>query len=901
MPDIVTNTSVGISNVEESGNEYQKMNSFASYNSQYHIPKIDIDERSYASIYNALINWRRPDYERIGDLYDTPTVKYFKIFFHFGDSDSYNTGPTDGNSQAYSDAGLLAPTFLLESAPSKSQGSGSSYKFTQTNLGSKEYNYHLYNSAWAYLKNNGEEERAALLKYFILLLSDISTNYPWYFQAIEGMEQAIERKCFTDKEFKIDEERKKISIKCLSDAVDDRIGTLLDLYRSITYSWATKREILPANLRKFDMSIYVIEAPLAGITKRISMLAENAMQLADFSSYGEKYAWFAKDMWNSSITEQKQGVPEISSLTSSSDKYLSYKLFEFRNCEFDYNSSKTGLANLNNAEGVMPTYSIDISFDDCFEHRFNFIHGAELGDMIILDQAHLLITSELQYAFEDPNQNNQTFKTLNQSFDNLQSTIETKINTLSRMAELGYQFQMNDIPENVLEQKYTFGNMRTRLSSLYYDPDSETFEDVVDGVAGADSKQSELLNKLSNSANGEYEYNLANRGVWDRSQSTGNSEPAVKNNKNTSYSLGSLGVYTDDDSLEAAINKDKYDRSGDNQTPSLVNIYGYGLNQNERNEQTLLRNREWRNGRYVANNNNYHPGYYDQHHFDELSNQFKSESNRKYNRPGNKKNNKEDKKYLNEENDYRPGTKDLIGEQYNISNKNNANRQENPNSLNQNIKEENTHIPNWVDYSEVRNIGDSKIPYYDTENGIGAGTGALYDRVNNQNPGLRQSLGEETDIKQSPNNLNPSHPQNLRYRGMDFMDIVEDDGIGLKNRYGEFLDRSGDNAPDIRQNIRDITDYSYNNSIEEPKNLSEAGLNYLSKETGIGTGEGALLDKVEGDRYISDLGGNMHVRVKPKNIYEITPEEQEKKAQELENRINVVRKANLAADLINNI
>jgi hypothetical protein len=55
---------------------------------------------------------------------------------------------------------------------------------------------------------NDEKERAEKLKKFIYLLSDINSQSPWYFQSITGLDAAIERKQFTDKDFKIEEERR---------------------------------------------------------------------------------------------------------------------------------------------------------------------------------------------------------------------------------------------------------------------------------------------------------------------------------------------------------------------------------------------------------------------------------------------------------------------------------------------------------------------------------------------------------------------------------------------------------------------------------------------------------------------------------------------------------------------
>jgi hypothetical protein len=75
------------------------------------------------------------------------------------------------------------------------------------------------------------------------------------------LDTALERKIITETDFKL-EDRKSIVIKCLPDAYDNRIGTLLDLYRSICYSYTNKKEIVPANLRKFDMGIYIFNTPM---------------------------------------------------------------------------------------------------------------------------------------------------------------------------------------------------------------------------------------------------------------------------------------------------------------------------------------------------------------------------------------------------------------------------------------------------------------------------------------------------------------------------------------------------------------------------------------------------------------------------------------------------------------
>ena len=287
---------------------------------------------SYAEILNSFNDFRRAGGRSKNDFNETdnPGFKYFKIFFHF-----YNGSADTGDEAGEFSGGLLFPIFD-SMGDSKADWDNDDLR--------------KYTCAWTYLKLNKEDERASHLEDFIRLLSNISSYSPWYFQSIEGLESAIERKYVNDKEFKFEEDRQKLTIKCLQDAVDDRIGTMLDLYRSIVYSQSMKRYILPGNLRKFDMSIVVFEAPI-------------------------------KTMHNS---KHPAIINTNSQISSSNDYKSSYKYYEFHNCEIDYSSTKTA-STLNNVEGIKQEYSIDISYDDMYENRYNEFLAKNIGDFVAED------------------------------------------------------------------------------------------------------------------------------------------------------------------------------------------------------------------------------------------------------------------------------------------------------------------------------------------------------------------------------------------------------------------------------------------------------------------------------------------------------------------------------------
>lgn len=290
------------------------------------------------------------------NAFDTPGHKYFKLLFYF------NNGDVAEWTDVGSSGGLLAPTWLL----------------TDGEL--EESNLYKYESAWAYLKRNCEDERAELLKNFVNLLSNISSYSPWYFSEITGLETALERRIM-DGNLQFDEKRPKISIKCLQDSYDDRIGTLLDLYRSIVFSWTRKCEMVPANLRKFDMGIFVFETMAEPFHFFGSTDHQNVTAMAGIDSGDINIDAYSKQGDNKNYSK------------------TSYKYYELHNCEFDFNSSKSFASSMNNKDGFNPEYTIDIYFDDCYEVRYNEFLFRNIGDFIIND----LATWDFGYVNQDDN------------------------------------------------------------------------------------------------------------------------------------------------------------------------------------------------------------------------------------------------------------------------------------------------------------------------------------------------------------------------------------------------------------------------------------------------------------------------------------------------------------------
>ena len=345
-------------------------------------------DTGFRTIYNDLIKFRqvfRDSSAGIADQLffdlDQPGHYYFKLFFYFDNPYADPDNPLSSN--------LLGTQYEIDDATSRDL---------------------IANTALSYLYNNMEYTRFNNLTEFIQLLSDVSTKSPWYFQQISGLDTAIERNEISERDFKIDEQRKSITIKCLPDAYDNRIGRLLDLYRSIVYSQSLHKWILPSNLRKFDMGIYIFNSPIKTISGgRYGVVNYNGERTigTGFREYtgnrkeDVKSIGFYKRNENGlgQMLTYAQELELNPTDLNDNDTAVASKYIELRGCEIDYNSSKSVYSELDNAEGKANEYEIVIKFDTASEDRYDPVFRRYIGDFVLED----LMNGEYTYPIkEDP-------------------------------------------------------------------------------------------------------------------------------------------------------------------------------------------------------------------------------------------------------------------------------------------------------------------------------------------------------------------------------------------------------------------------------------------------------------------------------------------------------------------
>lgn len=284
---------------ETSNNSGSTQQSASSNASAYNNFKIPI--WNYKGYAQELQLFRKGKTSITGD----PGWFYFKILFHFDDK-----------------YGLLGNAFY--------------------NIGEDEYT--TGNTAIQYLESRQDlfkadnlKSKAKALRKFVSSLSFINQNAPWFFDKVSGLDQVVPLLNDFSKE-------RKISISCLPDAVDMRLTTLLHLYQYACYDDINMKEIIPENLRKFNMSIILYHIPLQRYS---NVLNVNGQTFSAKGINGSNPSDFSNNM--------------------------SFKLYTFKGCQIDLSSIGSVVpGTVDNAQPFnLGQNTISITYDRAFTHLMN--------------------------------------------------------------------------------------------------------------------------------------------------------------------------------------------------------------------------------------------------------------------------------------------------------------------------------------------------------------------------------------------------------------------------------------------------------------------------------------------------------------------------------------------------
>lgn len=370
--------------------------------------KADEHRQSKGNLIFSVPNWGYKDYiyERTSwqkgfdSITSDPGWFYFKIFFKF------DTGH-----------GLLGDILTVKDDINLDDEDDFGTLFNLDPFNSKM----SHDTAWGYLYNMMDlhqrtgtigknkssispyHDRIISLSKFVKTLHYINSRAPWFFKGINGLDQVFMVENLNNP---MPADR-KIDLVMREDAVDTRVTTLFELYKYAAYDYINMKEILPENLRQFDMIIVLFHTPL-------------------------KY-------WHTGIQTMRRGTFEYKDLYSdNADQRMSYKLFTFHGCEFVPSSLNSIYpSNISNEEPfqLAKDATISIKFKRVYQHTFNEWGRFMIGDDGVYVQAPDGTMTMRQKAISDAYENPYYSNPSADVFKALVDASEQKITYAMRMID----------------------------------------------------------------------------------------------------------------------------------------------------------------------------------------------------------------------------------------------------------------------------------------------------------------------------------------------------------------------------------------------------------------------------------------------------------------------------------
>lgn len=265
--------------------------------------------------------------------------------------------------------------------------------------------------------NDNMEGRIKSLIKFVRSLSYISSYAPWFFKSVKDVNNALNMNLNNLTA------EKSIEIECSEEATDLRLLTLMDFYKYAAYDAINQKEILPENLRKFDLDVVVFQSPI------------RYLQTSTRDLKGRTTVY--KNLNSANMTDR-----------------MSFKLFSFQGCEIDYSTLNTMLPQtFSNQAPFQSSPTFKIKYDRVYQHNQNEFAKVLFGDSGFLWSQNEATTPETINAESDDHENNrhkmmqyaidnkyyynpasQTYKTL---VDASESTISAAMMLIDGSAGLG--------------------------------------------------------------------------------------------------------------------------------------------------------------------------------------------------------------------------------------------------------------------------------------------------------------------------------------------------------------------------------------------------------------------------------------------------------------------------------
>lgn len=376
--------------------EYDGSGTIASRDANTDQTLLDVPAWGYKDFINERVSFQKG----LDSLATQPAWLYFKLFFKFDTS-----------------YGLLGG--IMQS----SNGS----KFAANNTAIQYLTRNIYKS-----NDNMGARRKSLIK-FVRSLSYISSYAPWFFKSVKDVNNALN--------MNLDNltAEKSIEIECSEEATDLRLLTLMDFYKYAAYDAINQKEILPENLRKFDLDVVVFQSPIRYLQTSARDLKGRTTVYKNFNA------------------------------ANMSDR-MSFKLFSFQGCEIDYSTLNTMLPqSFSNQTPFQSTPTFKIKYDRVYQHNQNEFAKVLFGDSGFLWSQNGISSYILSGKKGDPD------------IDNREKHLDKNSNNLADVNVNGIKTNGAINPESDDHENKRHKMMQYAIDNkYYYNPASQTYKTLVD-------------------------------------------------------------------------------------------------------------------------------------------------------------------------------------------------------------------------------------------------------------------------------------------------------------------------------------------------------------------------------------------------------------------------------------
>jgi len=291
-----------------------------------------------------------------------------------------------------------APSPLLR-AQNYTEANGASFASSLGNpFGQPQYERRqsdvIYYSTYNYLLEReanfpgpNTQRRAQALRQFQKLLEEINRKSPWFFQSVSGLDEL--GKLGSRGGFQVEDgfdnfnsQRTSggtLTINCL-ESLNLRISALADLYNQATFDYDNMRYLVPRNLRKFTMWIFVTEIRNFFKTSRLSASSTALTALDNLSSLISTNINPGSSVIDQGNGQFRAGGFNIGSETPSPGGGMGGAFNSFVNNVFQGSGLKNDVQAFSNQEdqsGIKP-----VMIYECHQCEFDFTNSTPIKETI---------------------------------------------------------------------------------------------------------------------------------------------------------------------------------------------------------------------------------------------------------------------------------------------------------------------------------------------------------------------------------------------------------------------------------------------------------------------------------------------------------------------------------------